>query len=108
MPPVFSGYPSADRTGWADYWDEYRRVHRELHESFSEFCVQRGAPPLPELDFIHPSPHLNLYLYPAVVDYRRAAVLPPTWHNLGTSVRATDAPWEVPRRSRAATVRCST
>ncbi len=60
------------------------------------FCVERGAPPLPDLDFIHASPDLNLYLYPEVVDYRRAAALPATWQNLGASVRATDAPWEVP------------
>src|SRR6266511_2708945 len=24
VPPAFSGYPSADRSGWPEYWDEYR------------------------------------------------------------------------------------
>jgi MGT family glycosyltransferase len=94
VPPAFSGYPAADRSGWPEYWDEYRRAHAELHASFSEFCVERGAPPLPDLEFIHESPWLNLYLYPPAIDYARARPLAPTWHNLGASVRATDAAWE--------------
>jgi MGT family glycosyltransferase len=96
VPPVFSGYPTADSSGWPAYWDEYRRAHAELHASFDAFCQERGAPPLGELDFIHESPWLNLYLYPAALDYPRARPLGPTWHNLGASVRATDAPWEPP------------
>jgi MGT family glycosyltransferase len=94
VPPAFSGYAVADRSGWDEYWQEYRRTHADLHASFSEFCVQRGAPPLPDLELIHESPHLNLYLYPPAIDYARARPLAPTWHNLGASVRATDAPWE--------------
>jgi MGT family glycosyltransferase len=96
VPPVFSGYPAGDRSGWEEYWAEYRRAHADLHGSFSEFCVERAAPPLDDLDFIHASPHLNLYLYPEAIDYPRARPLGATWHNLGTSVRATDEPWTVP------------
>jgi MGT family glycosyltransferase len=96
VPPTFSGYPAADRSGWPEYWDEYRRAHASLHESFDAFCVERGAPALAELEFIHESPWLNLYLYPEAIDYARARPLPPTWHNLGTSVRATDDAWPVP------------
>jgi len=94
VPPAFSGYPAADRAGWAEYRDEYRRAHSDLHGSFSEFCVARGAPPLPGVEFIHESPWLNLYLYPPAIDYPRARPLAPTWHNLGASVRATDGAWE--------------
>src|SRR5690348_5979804 len=47
VPPVFSGYPTHDRAGWDEFWAEYRRAHAELHASFSEFCEQRGVPPLP-------------------------------------------------------------
>ncbi|HEX6459452.1 MAG TPA: glycosyltransferase [Thermoleophilaceae bacterium] len=93
VPPVFSGYPSDDRSGWSAYWDEYRRAHADLHADFDEFCRQRGAPPLPELDFMHESPWLNLSLYPREVDYARERPPAPTWHNLEASVRATDAPW---------------
>jgi MGT family glycosyltransferase len=94
VPPVFSGYSSNDRSGWAEYWDEYRRAHAELHADFDDFCRSHGAPPLPELDFMHESPWLNLSLYPAEVDYARESALAPTWSNLETSVRSTDEPWD--------------
>jgi MGT family glycosyltransferase len=97
VPPVFSGLPSADRSGWEPFWAEYRDAHRELHASFSEFCQERGAPPLPADDFIHESEWLNLYLYPDEVDYPRAQPLGPRWHNLQTSVRTTDPAWELPQ-----------
>jgi MGT family glycosyltransferase len=97
VPPTFSGYPAADRTGWDEYWAEYRRAHAELHASFDAFCRERGAPPLPDLELIHPSPYLNLTIYPREVDYRRAQPLDGAWHNLEASVRATDAGWEPPQ-----------
>src|SRR5437868_4741270 len=96
VPPVFSGFPSADRAGWVEFRGAYREAHRELHASFSEFCRERDAPPLPPEDFIHESEWLNLYLYPDEVDYRRARPLGPRWHNLQSSVRETDPAWELP------------
>jgi MGT family glycosyltransferase len=96
VPPPFSGLPSADRSGWEEFRAAYREAHRELHGSFSEFCAERGAPPLPGEDFIHESEWLNLYLYPDEVDYPRANPLRPTWHNLQSSVRTTDPAWELP------------
>ena len=96
VPPAFSGYPAADHAGWDGYWEEYRRAHASLHGAFDAFCVERGAPALDDLEFIHESPWLNLYLYPGAIDYARARPLAPTWHNLGASVRATDEAWTVP------------
>jgi MGT family glycosyltransferase len=96
VPPTFSGYPAADRSGWDEFRAEYARTHKDLHADFDAFCRDRGAPPLPEFEFMHTSPHLNLYLYPDEVDYARAQPLDGTWHNLQTSVRDTDAPWEPP------------
>jgi MGT family glycosyltransferase len=93
LPPTFSGYPSDDPAGWPAYWDEYRRAHAALHADFDEFCRERGAPPLADLEFIHSSPWLNLWLYPDEVDYARASPLDATWHNLEASVRTTDEPW---------------
>jgi MGT family glycosyltransferase len=72
-----------------------------MQQSFSEFCVECGAPPLPELEMIHESPWLNLTLYPAELDYPRRRPLAPTWHNLQTSVRATDEPWTPPSQAGA-------
>jgi MGT family glycosyltransferase len=96
VPPVFSGYPANDRAGWDAFRAEYARTHADMHADFDAFCRDRGAPALPELEFIHTSPHLNLYLYPDEVDYPRARPLDGTWHNLQASVRETDAPWEPP------------
>jgi MGT family glycosyltransferase len=97
VPPKFSGYPADDRSGWDEFRDEYRRTHGEMHASFDEFCRDCGAPPLQELEFIHSSPWLNLYLYPAEVDYARAQPLADSWHNLESSVRTTDEPWSLPK-----------
>jgi UDP:flavonoid glycosyltransferase YjiC (YdhE family) len=55
-----------------------------------------GAWPLDELEFIHQSDVLNLYTYPEVIDYTDRRPLGPTWHRLDSSVRTTDAPFEVP------------
>ena len=99
LPPPFSGLALDDRSGWDVFRDEYARQVGELQASFSEFCVERGAPPLPELEMIHESPWLNLVLYPAELDYPRSQPLGPTWHNLETSVRATDEPWSPPERA---------
>ena len=87
IPPVFSGYPAADRTGWDEFRATYGEVTAELHGEFSAFVDERGAPQLPAEDFIHESPWLNLYVYPAALDYERAEPLAPTWHRLETCVR---------------------
>jgi MGT family glycosyltransferase len=96
LPPVFSGYSLADRQAWAPFTAEYRRACGELHAGFDAFCRERGAPPLPELEFIHESPWLNLYVYPDELDYPRSRPLGPTWHNLQASVRSTDDAWQPP------------
>ncbi|MFN8160845.1 MAG: glycosyltransferase [Solirubrobacterales bacterium] len=96
VPPTFSGYPADDRSGWDVYREEYGRVIAPLHESFDAFCRERGAPPLPDLELIHTSEHLNLWLYPREVDYERAEPLGDRWRNLESSVRRTDPPWELP------------
>jgi MGT family glycosyltransferase len=97
VPPTFSGYAAADRSGWDEFRAEYARTHKDMHADFDEFCRARGAPGLPQYEFMHTSPLLNLYLYPDEVDYARAQPLDGSWHNLQTSVRDTDAPWEPPQ-----------
>ena len=82
LPPTFSGLPLEDRTNWEAFRAEYARQVGDLQASFSEFCVERGAPPLPAMDMIHESPWLNLYLYPRELDYPRGVTLGRTWHNL--------------------------
>jgi MGT family glycosyltransferase len=96
LAPVFSGYPEADRTGWAAFRAEYLRAIADLHGSFSEFCVERGAPALPTGELIHESEWLNLYVYPAELDYARERPLADTWQRLDTCVRTSDATVDVP------------
>ncbi|HEX5194304.1 MAG TPA: nucleotide disphospho-sugar-binding domain-containing protein [Solirubrobacteraceae bacterium] len=96
LPPAFSGLPFDDREAAAAFRAEYAARVAQLHAGFSEYCVARGAPPLPDLRMIHESPWLNLTIYPDELDYPRSQPLGPNWHNLQTSVRATDAPWEPP------------
>jgi MGT family glycosyltransferase len=90
IPPVFSGYPADDRSGWLEFRDEYRRATAEPHSEFSAFFDERGAGALPDGEFIHESAWLNLYVYPEALDYDRAYPLGPTWHRLETCVRQTD------------------
>jgi UDP:flavonoid glycosyltransferase YjiC (YdhE family) len=49
------------------------------------------------MEFIHESPFLNLYVYPAEADYPRSQPLPPTWHRLDSCVRGEDTqPLDIP------------
>ncbi len=97
VPPPFSGLSlTVDRREWDEYWAAYHEALGAIHTDFDEFCQAREAPPLPADDFIHESPWLNMYIYPGEIDYPRARPLGPHWHNLQSSVRATDPEWEVP------------
>jgi MGT family glycosyltransferase len=96
LPPAFSGYPTGDRAAWDDFRRRYRELHEPLQTEFSVFCEERGAPPLPELEFIHESPFLNLYLYPAELDYERSQALTASWQRLESCVRAVDEEFQAP------------
>jgi MGT family glycosyltransferase len=96
LPPAFSGYPTDDRTDWGEFRAEYERTHRDLWAGFNEWSIEQGAPPLPELEFIHESEHLNLSVYPDAADYLRSRPLDRTWHRLESSVRETEEAWNVP------------
>jgi MGT family glycosyltransferase len=105
LPPAFSGYPAGDQAQqnqvqqnqaqWPEFRAEYDRVHRDMWAEFSDWVASQGAPPLPDLEFIH-SGRVNLYVYPQVADYRRAQPLGPGWHRLDSSVRETDEPFILP------------
>jgi UDP:flavonoid glycosyltransferase YjiC (YdhE family) len=102
--PFSSGYPAADRSAWPAFQAEIERTHRPMWADFDAFVRERGAPGLTWAefgpDFIHESPWLNLYSYPAEADYRRGRALGPTWHRLDSTVRATDETWEMPEHLR--------
>ena len=107
VPPFSSGYATDDRSAWPAFLDEVERTHRDLWTEFDAFSREHGDPglrygPLGP-DFIGESPFLNLFLYPEEADYPRRDALGPTWHRLGTSVRAMTEgeTWDVPDHIRA-------
>jgi MGT family glycosyltransferase len=101
LPPTFSGYALDDPSAWDGFRAEYERTHRATWERYDAFITDNGAPPLPDLEFIHESDHLNLSLYPEVADYPRSRPLSQTWHRLDSSVRETEDPWEIPDELRS-------
>jgi MGT family glycosyltransferase len=96
VPPAYSGLPSADRSEWAGFREEYDRTHRPVWGQFAEWCREQGAPRLPDLEFMPTSDRANLYVYPEVADYTGARPLGPTWHRLDSSLRTTDQAVELP------------
>ena len=96
LAPVFSGYPESDTSGWDEFRAEYERTHRPMWSEYNDWCQQQGTGPLPDLEFIHESPHLNMYLYPTDMDYTRQTPLADTWHRLESCVRTTDGGFQVP------------
>jgi MGT family glycosyltransferase len=96
IPPAYSGLPSDDRSYWEAFREEYDRTHRPTWEAFDQWVRDQGAPGLPELQFIHASETLNLYVYPQVADYTDRRPLDATWRRLDSSVRRTDAEVELP------------
>src|SRR5690349_8638861 len=98
--PFSSGYPVDDTSAWPAFLEEVDRTHREMWTAFDAFCRERGLPSLPWTstgpDFMHESPFLNIYSYPAEADYDRESPLGPTWHQLDSTVRAPETTWELP------------
>jgi MGT family glycosyltransferase len=74
LPPTFSGYPSDGPSRWEEFRARYRELHDPLQGEFSEFCVERGVPPLPDGEFIH----------------ERSRWLGAAWQRLGSCVRRPD------------------
>src|SRR5258708_6566751 len=65
VPPAFAGYPAAERHGWAEFREEYDRVHRPLWSEFNEWYTAQGAKPLPDLAFIGAAA-ATLHAYPQI------------------------------------------
>jgi MGT family glycosyltransferase len=95
VPPVFSGYPTMDRSKWNGFWTAYDGELGPQIAGFDSWLRGQGVPGLPSSrDYIWESPFLNLYVYPEPFDYPRARALDPTWHRLNGSVRSTDETYE--------------
>ena len=102
LPPVFSGLPIAEPAGWESFRRLYADLHADLQRDFDAFLRDHGCPPLPAGRFMYESPSLNLYNYPADLDYDRSVPLARTWHRLESSVRSTDEPFTLGEAGRKA------
>lgn len=87
--PAFSGLAADDRAGWRAFRAEYDRTHRALWQSFDAWVQEQGAPPLPDLEFIHHG-DANVYVFPEALDYDAERPLPEGWHRVDSSVRETE------------------
>jgi MGT family glycosyltransferase len=96
VPPPYSGLGSDDRNAWTQFRTQYERTQLPVWEPFNAWVQEQGAPPLPELEFMHSSEALNLYVYPEVIDYIERRPLDATWHRLDSSVRQTETELELP------------
>jgi len=94
--PPFSGLAENDPSSWASYHQAYEKTQRPMWEKFNSWVVSQGAPALPDMDFIHTSKDLNLYVYPTELDYTDKRPLGKNWHRIDSSVRSTDAAFELP------------
>ena len=95
LPPVLSGLPVADRSAWGDFAQEYHRQHEDLLRAHNDFRASVGVAACPVDEFNTVSPWANLYLFPEAADYPRARPLDPTWHRLNSTVRTSDAAFDV-------------
>jgi MGT family glycosyltransferase len=95
LPPPMSGLPVADRGEWAAFKDEYHRQHLDLLAEHNEFRASVGVATCPIDEFSTNSPWANMYLFPEVADYARSVPLDPTWHRLDSTVRTSEAPFDV-------------
>ncbi len=94
--PAYSGLPADERSQWDEFRQEHDRTHREMWQAFNAWVVDQGAPPLPELEFIHASTVANLYVFPEEADYLDRRPLDATWHRMDSSVRETDDDYALP------------
>ena len=95
LPPVLSGLPVADRSAWSAFRAEYHRQHEDLLREHNDFRASVNVAPCPPDEFNTHSPWCNLYLFPEAADYDRAEPLGPTWHRLQSTVRTTDASFDM-------------
>ncbi|MFM1985791.1 MAG: hypothetical protein RIS18_8 [Actinomycetota bacterium] len=94
--PPFSGLAENDPASWVSYNQAYEKTQRPMWEKFNSWVISQGAPSLPDLDFIHTSKELNMYVYPTELDYTDKRPLGANWHRIDSSVRSTDAAFELP------------
>jgi MGT family glycosyltransferase len=97
IPPHLSGCGENDRACFDRFRSRYREVIGPVHARFVDFLESCGCERLTFPEFVHPSPHLNLLLYPKPLRFRRRHPLDPArFVHLDGCVRREAEPYALP------------
>ncbi len=95
LPPVLSGLPVDDRSEWQAFSDEYHRQHEELLAEHNDFRASVGVAPCPPDEFNTHSPGATCTCSRRPPTTTARVPLDATWHRLNSTVRTTEAPFDV-------------
>jgi MGT family glycosyltransferase len=94
--PRLSGLSQDDRASWQPFREEFAKTHLAMWEAFNTWVQERGAPPLPHMEFMPRDNAANIYVFPQEADYVAERPLDDSWHRIDSSVRQTDEDYELP------------
>ncbi len=96
IPPHFSGCSENDREGFERFRERFQQEVEPVHREFMDFIESCGHERLAFPEFVLPSPHLNLLLYPKPLQFKRKYPLDPEkFVYLDGCVRAEAEPYQV-------------
>ncbi|OTF80667.1 hypothetical protein BLA29_005821 [Euroglyphus maynei] len=97
LPPITSGLPTDDRSGWADFYDKFRNSYQSsLQYCQNELNKHYGFPEVNKDQFLFLSPYFNIYGYPEQLDYTDIITLPDHFVRLDAFCRQSNEPFELP------------
>lgn len=95
-PPADSGLPTtSERALWDQFQARLESYFMDIRDEFAKWFQQYGVK-LTSPDFLNDSPYLNLYPYPAEVDYTDLASAPDGWFRLDGLIRKPSTSIPVP------------
>ncbi|XP_054157603.1 NDP-glycosyltransferase YjiC-like [Oppia nitens] len=102
-PPYGSGYSiNGDKNQWQLYRKTVSDATREIWHEFNNYFMRKGCKPLPDCQYFHLSPYLNIYHYPIELDYTDWRPLPENVYRFDSFMRneKKDKRFELPEQLR--------
>ncbi|MCV2869008.1 glycosyltransferase [Defluviimonas sp. WL0002] len=96
VPPYCSGLASDDTAGWAAFKARYMKSVGPVQGRYNRFRLEAGLAPLPEGEFLEPSPYLNLMLAPAILRHERVSPLDPDRFVMLEGAVRKEGPFDMP------------
>ena len=95
------GLPNnGDPKEWQPFIDGWNKLFDDFQQEVSDYCESRGGPKLTDKR-LHPlSPHLNIYVWPKVLDHEVVQPLPNNFIGVENIVRNTNETFEIPAQLR--------